>query len=138
VIPGSDLRRYRRLHLKPGEINGNTPVQTLKNSNCPRRNITKSTVAKADSILQVSGFKFERHKPGGVNYAARASLFVNMGEHVAKEHVAEGNLCDVPDDLTVPQFILDSAHPMRPIRKEGIPWLVHQEKPPALARDKPG
>jgi hypothetical protein len=61
VISGSDLRRrYRRLHLKPGEINGNTPVQTLKISNCPRLNITKSTIAKADSILQVSGFKFER------------------------------------------------------------------------------
>jgi hypothetical protein len=33
------------------------------------------------------------------------------------EHVAEGNLCNIPDDLAVPQFILDSAHPT-------YPWLV--------------
>ena len=40
------------------------------------------------------------------------------------ECVAEGNLCTIPDDLTLPQFILDSAHPTRPIRKEGIPWVI--------------
>ena len=40
------------------------------------------------------------------------------------EYVAEGNLCTIPNDLTVSQFILDSAHPTRPIREEGIPWLI--------------
>jgi hypothetical protein len=40
------------------------------------------------------------------------------------EYVAEGNLGSIPDDLTLPQFILDSTHPTRPIRKEGIPWLI--------------
>lgn len=40
------------------------------------------------------------------------------------EYVAEGNLGAIPDDLTLPQFILDSTHPTRPIRKEGIPWLI--------------
>ncbi|KAH9980137.1 amp dependent CoA ligase [Lactifluus volemus] len=40
------------------------------------------------------------------------------------EYVAEGILPVIPDDLTVPQFILDSSHSTRPIRKEAIPWLV--------------
>ena len=40
------------------------------------------------------------------------------------EYVAEGNLGAIPDDLTLPQFILDSTHPTRPIRREGIPWLI--------------
>ncbi|KIJ62740.1 hypothetical protein HYDPIDRAFT_30328 [Hydnomerulius pinastri MD-312] len=30
----------------------------------------------------------------------------------------------VPDDLTIPQFFLDSNHPLRPVRKAGIPWLI--------------
>lgn len=32
--------------------------------------------------------------------------------------------CFVPDDLTIPQFFLDSHHPLRPARKTGIPWLI--------------
>ncbi|KAN0087717.1 hypothetical protein V8E55_006338 [Tylopilus felleus] len=30
----------------------------------------------------------------------------------------------VPDDLTIPQFFLDSHHPLRPARKTGVPWLI--------------
>ncbi|KAF8558343.1 acetyl-CoA synthetase-like protein [Imleria badia] len=30
----------------------------------------------------------------------------------------------VPDDLTIPQFFLDSHHPLRPARKAGVPWLI--------------
>jgi hypothetical protein len=40
------------------------------------------------------------------------------------EYTAEGNLGAVPDNLTLPQFILDSIHPTRPIRKEGTPWFI--------------
>ena len=42
------------------------------------------------------------------------------------EYVAEGDLCTgtIPDNLTLTQFILDSTHPTRPIRKEGIPWFI--------------
>jgi hypothetical protein len=47
------------------------------------------------------------------------SLLGRMGEYVA-----EGNLGAIPDDLTLSQFILDSTHPTRPIREEGIPWLI--------------
>lgn len=30
----------------------------------------------------------------------------------------------IQDDLTIPQFILDSHHPARPVRPHGIPWLI--------------
>jgi hypothetical protein len=30
----------------------------------------------------------------------------------------------IPDNLSIPQFILDSQHPTRPLRKDGIPWLI--------------
>jgi hypothetical protein len=30
----------------------------------------------------------------------------------------------IPDNLSVPQFILDTQHPTRPLRKHGIPWLI--------------
>lgn len=30
----------------------------------------------------------------------------------------------VPDDLTLPQFILDSYHPLRPIRPSHVPWFI--------------
>lgn len=32
--------------------------------------------------------------------------------------------CSVPDDLTIPQFFLDSHHPLRPARQTGVPWLI--------------
>lgn len=40
-------------------------------------------------------------------------------------HSPLGPLTDnIPDDLTVAQFILDHSHPMRPIRPPGTPWLI--------------
>lgn len=30
----------------------------------------------------------------------------------------------IPDDLTVPQFILDEHHPLRPNRPDTCPWLI--------------
>lgn len=35
-----------------------------------------------------------------------------------------GVLPHIPDNLTLAQFILDSHHPLRPIRKHGIPWFI--------------
>ncbi|KAF8810188.1 acetyl-CoA synthetase-like protein [Phlegmacium glaucopus] len=29
-----------------------------------------------------------------------------------------------PDNLTIPQFLLDSQHPNKPLRKQGNPWLI--------------
>ncbi|KAI0275161.1 amp dependent CoA ligase [Gloeopeniophorella convolvens] len=41
------------------------------------------------------------------------------------EFVSSGNpLPHIPDDVTLPQFILDSTHPSRPLRREGVPWLI--------------
>lgn len=34
----------------------------------------------------------------------------------------------VPDNLTLPQFILDSSHPLRPRRvDDAIPWLIEDQ-----------
>lgn len=30
----------------------------------------------------------------------------------------------IPDNLTLAQFILDAAHPYRPLRPAGVPWLI--------------
>ena len=35
-----------------------------------------------------------------------------------------GILPHIPDNLTLAQFILDSQHPSRPVRKHGIPWFI--------------
>lgn len=40
------------------------------------------------------------------------------------EFHAAGVLPGVPDDLTIPQFILDYHHPLRPVRPQGTPWLI--------------
>ena len=41
------------------------------------------------------------------------------------EIVADGGAIPyVPDDLTIPQFILDTHHPARPTLKKLIPWIV--------------
>ncbi|KAK0437127.1 phenylacetyl-CoA ligase [Desarmillaria tabescens] len=39
-------------------------------------------------------------------------------------HSKVGRLPHVPDDLTIPQFILDHDHPIRSKRPKGVPWLV--------------
>ncbi|KDQ63365.1 hypothetical protein JAAARDRAFT_147605 [Jaapia argillacea MUCL 33604] len=38
-----------------------------------------------------------------------------------------GPLPRIPDDLTLAQFMLDSHTPIKPVRKEGIPWLIDDE-----------
>jgi prophage antirepressor-like protein len=38
-----------------------------------------------------------------------------------------GELPYIPDNLTLAQFILDSQHPSRPIRKHGIPWFIEDD-----------
>ncbi|KAH9065666.1 amp dependent CoA ligase [Lactarius vividus] len=35
-----------------------------------------------------------------------------------------GPLPYIPDNLTLAQFILDSTHPYRPLRPQGVPWLI--------------
>ncbi|KAG9225433.1 hypothetical protein CCMSSC00406_0002936 [Pleurotus cornucopiae] len=37
---------------------------------------------------------------------------------------SSGQAPHIPDDLTIPQFILDYHHPIRPHRPNGVPWLV--------------
>jgi len=37
------------------------------------------------------------------------------------------NLSIIPDNLTIPQFFLDSQHPVRPLRQDGVPWLIDDQ-----------
>ncbi|KZT30741.1 amp dependent CoA ligase [Neolentinus lepideus HHB14362 ss-1] len=37
---------------------------------------------------------------------------------------SEGPLPHIPDDLSIPQFILDSSHPARQMHNENQPWLI--------------
>jgi hypothetical protein len=44
---------------------------------------------------------------------------------IMTEFLSPGDpLPHIPDDLTLPQFILDSTHECRPIRPQGATWLV--------------
>lgn len=36
----------------------------------------------------------------------------------------EQDLSIIPDDLTVPQFVLDAQHPARPPQDPNMPWLI--------------
>ena len=38
-----------------------------------------------------------------------------------------GECPDIPDDLSIPQFFLDSWHPLRPRRPAGSPWVIDDE-----------
>jgi 4-coumarate--CoA ligase len=35
-----------------------------------------------------------------------------------------GPLPHIPDNLTLTQFTLDSTHECRPVRLQGVPWLI--------------
>lgn len=35
-----------------------------------------------------------------------------------------GECPPIPDDLTIPQFLLDYYHPERPLRPKACPWLI--------------
>ncbi|OSC99662.1 amp dependent CoA ligase [Trametes coccinea BRFM310] len=41
-------------------------------------------------------------------------------------HGDGGPLPHIPDDLTIPQFLLDSHHPSRPVLKKPQPWLIEE------------
>ncbi len=45
---------------------------------------------------------------------------------------SSGQLPEIPDDLTTPQFILDYQHPIRPQRPNGVPWLVADKSGQAM------
>ncbi|KAI8989132.1 amp dependent CoA ligase [Trametes punicea] len=45
---------------------------------------------------------------------------------MAEIHADGGPLPIIPDDLTIPQFLLDSDHPARPVVKKSQPWLIEE------------
>ena len=38
-----------------------------------------------------------------------------------------GPLPHIPDDVTIPQFLLDSWHPVRPVKKHLTPWFIDDD-----------
>ncbi|KAJ6520072.1 amp dependent CoA ligase [Mycena sanguinolenta] len=42
----------------------------------------------------------------------------------------------IPSDLTLPQFFLDSKHPIRPVRPAGVPWLIEDHTARPIAFDE--
>lgn len=49
-----------------------------------------------------------------------------------------GELPYIPDNLTLAQFILDSQHPSRPVRKHGIPWFIEDHTGRTLGYEEVG
>ncbi|KAI0657465.1 amp dependent CoA ligase [Cubamyces menziesii] len=45
---------------------------------------------------------------------------------MAEIHADGGPLPPIPDDLTIPQFLLDSHHPARPVLRKPQPWIVEE------------
>ncbi|KZT30745.1 amp dependent CoA ligase [Neolentinus lepideus HHB14362 ss-1] len=43
---------------------------------------------------------------------------------MTERYAPAGPVPHIPDDLTVVQFTLDSQHPTRPLRPDGVPWLI--------------
>ncbi|KAJ7193364.1 amp dependent CoA ligase [Mycena pura] len=42
----------------------------------------------------------------------------------------------IPNDLTLPQFLLDYTHPARPLRPHGVPWLIEDKTGRPVAYDE--
>jgi hypothetical protein len=40
---------------------------------------------------------------------------------------APGTLPPIPDNLSIPQFFLDSQHSTRPVRNVDAPWLIEDQ-----------
>jgi len=38
-----------------------------------------------------------------------------------------GPLPDVPDYLTIPQFMFNYEHPNRPVRDPTVPWMIEND-----------
>ena len=47
-----------------------------------------------------------------------------MSDKVTEFVAPYGTLPHIPDDVTLPQFILDSWHPTRPVNKNANPVLI--------------
>ncbi|KAF8630887.1 hypothetical protein AX17_005245 [Amanita inopinata Kibby_2008] len=50
-------------------------------------------------------------------------------------HSLTGPLPDIPDDITIPQFMFDYVHPNRPERDSRVPWLIDNDTGKQLFSD---
>ncbi|KAI0634245.1 acetyl-CoA synthetase-like protein [Trametes polyzona] len=51
-------------------------------------------------------------------------------------HADGGTLAHIPDNVTIPQFILDSQHPLRPAADPQRPWLIDESTGRAVRADE--
>ena len=49
------------------------------------------------------------------------------GSEIHEFSSVHGECPEIPDDLTLPQFLLDKSHPLRPTRPAGSPWVIDDE-----------
>ena len=42
----------------------------------------------------------------------------------------------IPDDLTIPQFFLDTQHELQPVHKPGAPWLIEEATGREIGHDE--
>ena len=49
--------------------------------------------------------------------------------------LADG-LPSIPDNLTIPQFMFDVSHEIRPKRRKEIPWLIQDESGDKISEDQ--
>ena len=42
----------------------------------------------------------------------------------------------IPEDLTIPQFFLDTKHPLQPEHKAGTPWLIEEATGRGVGHDE--
>lgn len=46
---------------------------------------------------------------------------------MAEFHSLSGGLPPIPDNLTIPQFFFSDNNPLRPVRRNAVPWLIDDE-----------
>ena len=45
-------------------------------------------------------------------------------------------LPSIPDNLTIPQFMFDVWHVIRPKRRKGIPWLIQDQSGDTISEEQ--
>ncbi|OBZ76144.1 4-coumarate--CoA ligase-like 7 [Grifola frondosa] len=74
--------------------------------------------------------------PSCADLPASSGLSSKKLSEMAEIHGDGGPLPFIPDDLTVPQFILDSHHPSRPVVKEPHAWLIEDHTGRRIGSDE--
>ena len=71
-------------------------------------------------------------------YAEMSSVVVAPVSQIYEFRSVHGECPELPDDLSIPQFFLDSWHPLRPARPVGSPWVIDDESGKTLDYEQVG